>query len=195
MGNHAKRMRDGMARVRRLMWQKRSLLLVLMVFWTAVLLGLLWSMGLPEEWPKETVTVARLDEITESRMSRWGRRTHHYDVLVAVDGRVFRFREGLAAPVGVSSGEVCTLVYEEASGGALYIRSLSTAEDGELVAWEESAQAHREKRRLMWLFLLVGEAALLGALGSLEAFGLKTERLLLAKFQEELDKIKTRAGR
>lgn len=195
MGNHAKRMRDGMAHTRRLMWQKRSLLLAMMAFWMTALLGLLWSLGVPEDWPKETVAVARLDEITESRMSRWGRRTHHYDVLVAEDGRVFRFSEGVEAPAGVIAGEVCTLVYEEASGGALYIRSLSTAEEGELVSWEESAQAHREKRRLMWLFLLLGEAALLGAFGLQEAFGMKTERMLLAKFQEELDKIKTRAGR
>lgn len=195
MGNHSRRLQHSVERVRRLMWQKRSLPLALMALWTAALLGLACCMGTPEDWTRETIVITRMDELTESRMTRRGRRTYHYDVLIAEDGRSFRFSEGSEAPAGVIAGEVCTLVYEEVSGGALYIRSLSTAEEGELVSWEESAQAHREKRRLMWLFLLLGEAALLGAFGLQEAFGMKTERMLLAKFQEELDKIKTRAGR
>lgn len=189
MGNHSKRMRETLAATRRLMWIKRRIPLALLVLWTAVLLFLIWHQGTPEDWNTETVCFVRMDEITTQTTSRWGFNYHHYDVLVTEDGREFRFREGAEVQIPLSVGEECRLVYENKGDQALYIRALSTAEDGVLVALEDSIDAHRKMVHFLWWMLAAGAVLCLLVLGLIEAFGMKTERLYIAQLEGEIAKV------
>lgn len=180
MGNHSKRMSEALAATRRLMWIKRGIPLGLLAIWMTVVPFLIWHQGSPEEWKAETVRFARMNEITTKTVSRWGSNYHQYDVLVTEDGQEFRFREGVEVLLPLSVGEECRLVHEKKGDQVMYIRALSTAEDGVLVALEDSIDAHQETVRFLWWMLAAGAISCLLALGLIEAFGVKVERTVIA---------------
>lgn len=188
MGNHSKRLRETLHRMRRLMWMKRSIPLGLLVFWTVVMLFLIWHQGTPEDWTTETVRFVRMSEVTTRSMSRWGTSYHHYDVLVTEDDREFRFQEGEEVQLPLSASEECRLVYEDKGDHVAHIRALSTAEDGVLVALEDSIDAHWKMVSFLWWMLAAGAVLCLLALALVEAFGMKNDRMWLAKVKGELAK-------
>lgn len=186
MGNHSKRLLKALRSVRGLMWIKRSIPLALLTVWTVVLVFLIWWKGMPDEWSTETVRFAQMREVTTRSMSRWGTNYHHYDVLVTEDGREFRFREGEKVLLPLSAAEECHLVYEGNGDRVMFIRALSTADDGVLIALADSINAHRKMVSLLWWILAAGVALCLMAWVLVEVFGMKMERALIAKLQSEI---------
>ena len=186
MGNHSKRLLKALRSVRRLMWIKRGIPLALLTVWMVVLVFQIWQQGTPDEWPSETVRFARMSEVTTRSMSRWGANYHHYDVLVTEEGREFRFREGEEVLLPLSAAEECHLVYEGKGDQVMFIRALSTEEDGVLIALADSIDAHRKEVSLLWWMLAAGVVLCPLAWALVEVFGMNMERVLIAKLESEI---------
>lgn len=182
------------ALMRRVIWLKRGIPLVLLALWTLVLLLGIWYRGTPADWTTETVQYARLEEQQVKRWSRHGASTKRVNVLITGDGREFRIADGMRVQAQLTAGEACTITYEPAPGQVLHIRALSTAEDGELMPLADSIAAHERLIQGLWWMLAIGAALCLTALALVEAFWLRTERAILARLEQEISHEKKRAG-
>ena len=182
------------ALMRRVIWLKRGIPLVLLALWTLVLLLGIWYRGTPADWKTETVQYARLEEQQVKRWSRHGASTKRVSVLITGDGREFRIEDGIDIGEQLTAGEACTIVYEPALYQVLHIRALSTTEDGELMPLADSIAAHERLIQGLWWMLAIGAALCLTALGLVEAFWLRTERTIIARLEQEISHEKKRAG-
>lgn len=180
----ARQLQRSMTGVRRVMWLKRGIPLGLLAVWMLTVLLCIAVQKSPEAWLNEKVSYARIEQRQVKSWSRFGSRTKQVDVLVAEDGREFRIREGAEIQAKLSTGEACRIVYEPSLSQTLHIRALSTAEDGELMPLADSITAQERLIQGLWWMLAIGAGLCLTALGLVEAFGLRPERLALARLQQ-----------
>lgn len=175
------------------MMVKKLLPVVFLVLWLLALALVWWIALAPGRWKTDTIAYARMS-VAEVRLGRG--RPSDIDVLIAADGRHFAVTdEGKAALSGkLQYGEACEIVYaaNPIGIGPEHLKSLATAEDGELISAESSLGQIGKDRKTMWW--LVGGSVVLCLIVEvlIEVFGCKKERARIAQLKAEQAKFAAR---
>lgn len=179
-----------------LMMTKKILPAAFLVMWLLAIAFVWWIALAPGRWKADTIIYARMD-VVEVSLGRGG--PEAYNVLVAADGRHFSLTEeeraALVSKLGY--GEECEIVYARnpIGLGPEHLKSLSTAEDGELISAEESLEQMGEDRKTMW-WVIGGSVVLFVIVEVLiEVFGCRKERALIARLRAEQAKFAAREER
>ena len=162
------------------------------VLWTLAMLFVLWSVGSVEDWKNDTVRYSHRDQVKVA-WSRGGSR--YYDAMVTTDGRKFVVRDAEKVLSKLHAGEVCEIVYLDAFFQAMYIRGLSTEEDGELVSQAEFIAVHKENQRDVLILIAGAAVAALVAMALIWLFGCRKQKIQIRRIKGEMAKLAAREER
>lgn len=179
-----------------LMMAKKILPVVFLVLWLLAM-ALVWRIALaPGRWKADTIIYARMS-VVEVSLGRGG--PSNIDVVVAADGRHFAVTDEEKAALSgkLQYGEDCEIVYaaNPIGIGPEQLKSLATAEDGELVNVEAALQQIGKDRKAMW-WLIGGPVVLCLIVEVLiDRCGCKKERARIASLKAEQAKFAAREAR
>ena len=176
-----------------LMMAKKILPVVFLVLWLLGLALVWWISLAPGRWKADTITYARMG-VVEVSLGRGG--PSNIGVLVAEDGRHFAVTDEEKASLSrkLQYGEECEIVYaaNPIGIGPEQLKSLATAEDGELINVEAALQQIGKDRKSMG-WLIGGSVALCLIVEVLiEVFGCRKERARIAQLRAEQAKLAAR---
>lgn len=162
------------------------------VLWTLAMLFVMWSVGSVEDWKTDTVRYSHRDQVKVAR-GRFG--SEYYDAMVTTDGRKFVVRDADKVLSKLHPGEVCEIVYLDAFFQAMYIRGLSTEEDGELVSQEEFIAVHKENQRDVLILIAGAAVATVVAMALIWLFGCRKQKAQIRCIKGEMAKLAARKER
>lgn len=175
------------------MMAKKILPVVFLVLWLLALALVWWIALAPGRWKTDTIAYNRMS-VAEVSLGRG--KPSNIDVLIAADGRHFAVTAEEKATLSgkLQYGEECEIVYaaNPIGIGPEHLKSLATAEDGELISAEPSLKQSGKDRRMMWW--LVGGSVVLCLIVEMliEVFGCKKERARIAQLRAEQAKFAAR---
>lgn len=175
---------------------KKILPVVFLVLWLLGLALVWWIALAPGRWKTDTIAYARMS-VAEVKLSRG--RPSNMDVLIAADGRNFALTDEAKTALSgkLQYGEECEIVYaaNPIGIGPEQLKSLATAEDGEILSADASLRQVDQDRKTMW-WVLGGSVALCLVIEVLiEVFCCKKERAKIAQLKAEQAKFAAREER
>lgn len=179
-----------------LMMAKKILPVAFLVLWLLAMALVWWIALAPGRWKTDTITYARMS-VAEVNLGRGG--PEEYNVLIATDGRHFSLTdaERVALEGKLRYGEECVIIYARnpIGVGPEHLKSLTTAEDGELISAEESFEQIGQDRKNMWWLVWGAVAICLIVEVLIEIFGCRKERAKIAQLKAEQAKFAAREER
>ena len=115
--------------------------------------------------------------------------------MVTTDGRKFVVRDADKVLSKLHPGEGCEIVNLDAFFQAMYIRGLSTEEDGELVSQEEFIAVHKENQQDVLILIAGAAVAAVVAMALIWLFGCRKQKAQIRCIKGEMAKLAARKER